>query len=280
MGVTMSAALDLFAELAITYRGATAHCRPGEPETNCRALIDRLISQHGMPHGRQVLLTFTETTGNADMMRGPLIMAVSDLLLHHRRWRDAGEAWLSSFDEIKLRDTWKTTKATRIKAKREVSAALLFVELERLLGPPILSKPPRVKREPKPPTSAVRIPIIERRIATGLQLLELKAKTHGHNELFSSLRRNAFPDLEPKLAMQAAAVAKRYGSRPEIFRRVGWRPLVQLSSPSLSTSARMRFEARILAGEDIRGVAVKRACGRLPSARPGRRQRSDSQLAA
>ena len=99
MGVTMGAALDLFAELGITYRDTALRCRPGEPETHCRAVIDRLIGDHGVPHARQVLMTFTETTGNAEMMRGPLILAVSDILLHHRRWRDAGEALLSSVDK-------------------------------------------------------------------------------------------------------------------------------------------------------------------------------------
>lgn len=115
-----------------------------------------------------------------------------------------------------------------------------------------------------------RVAPIEKRIASGLQLLELKVKARGDNELLSSLRRKAFPDLEPKLAMQAASVAKLYGARPEIYRRAGWRTLCQLASPSLPATARQRFEQRILAGEEISGIEIKRASGRLPTGRPGR----------
>jgi hypothetical protein len=48
----------------------------------------------------------------------------------------------------------------------------------------------------------------------------------------------------------------------------------------VSTITRQRFEARILAGEDVKGIAIKRARGRLPNGRPGRQERSTARLAA
>jgi hypothetical protein len=85
------------------------------------------------------------------MIVWPMVLAISDLLLSHRRWRDAGLAWLESFDNISLREIWRTAKAPRISAGREVIAALLFVELERRLGPPIPPKPQRGHIAPNPP---------------------------------------------------------------------------------------------------------------------------------
>src|ERR1700743_1485778 len=129
MGVTMQAAQNLFDELGITYRGPSDRCIPGQPETHCGPIVDRLIAEHGMPHARLVLRTFVESDGNADMMLRPIILAVSDLLLAHRHFREAGLAWLETFDKICLRDVWRTAKATRVKARREVVTALLFIEI-------------------------------------------------------------------------------------------------------------------------------------------------------
>jgi hypothetical protein len=129
-------------------------------------------------------------------------------------------------------------------------------------------KPPRpAKAEPKPPARVSRIPIIEQRIAIGLKLLELKAQSRRSND-YSELRKRHLGDIEPKLAMQAASVAKVYAQRPEIYRQVSWQALVDLSSPSLSMAARMRFEAAIIFGKHIDGRQVKRARGRLRSGRP------------
>jgi len=137
-----------------------------------------------------------------------------------------------------------------------------------------------VKREPKPIASVTRIAIIERRIALGLQLLELKAQTRGSSKLFSRERRKQIPDVDPSLAIEATRAARVYGQRPDIYRRVSWQALVELSSPSLTPRARLRFETAIIGGEDVNGRQVKLARERLPSGRPGPRQRSASRMAA
>ncbi|RZN14024.1 hypothetical protein CWO90_43755 [Bradyrhizobium sp. Leo121] len=54
-------------------------------------------------------------------------------------------------------------------------------------------------------------------------------------------------------------VARLYGERPEIFRTVGWRPLVELASSRTTAVPRRKFEARILNGERLRGAEIIRA---------------------
>jgi hypothetical protein len=55
-------------------------------------------------------------------------------------------------------------------------------------------------------------------------------------------------------------VARLYGDRPEIHRKVRWRALVELSSTTMPESRRQAFERRIVAGEneakDIAGPAA------------------------
>ena len=63
-------------------------------------------------------------------------------------------------------------------------------------------------------------------------------------------------------------VARAYGTRPEIFIRVSWDCLIRLSSPSMSTTARLDIEARIIAGERIVASDIDRA--RLTHAKPDR----------
>jgi len=54
-------------------------------------------------------------------------------------------------------------------------------------------------------------------------------------------------------------VARLYGDRPEIFGKVGWRVLEQLTSSMTSGAQRRKFEARILAGERVNGADIIRA---------------------
>jgi hypothetical protein len=51
-------------------------------------------------------------------------------------------------------------------------------------------------------------------------------------------------------------VARRYGDRPEIFSKVGWRVLEQLSSTATTEAQRQEFETRISAGERVNGAQV------------------------
>ena len=71
-------------------------------------------------------------------------------------------------------------------------------------------------------------------------------------------------------AVECARVAKAYGERPEIFRRLSWNALVLLSSPTMPPAVRRDLEARILAGEAIGGPDIVRARGKLKTGRPRR----------
>src|ERR1700722_14582677 len=162
MGESMSAA-ELFAELGIRYCAIARYRRPGLPWTHCDHVVDKLITEHGAPHARQVLMLFVETKGNAGMMVRQMIEAVSDILLHHKRWRDAGSALFESFDQISLSKIWETATATRIKARREILSALLFVELEKILGPSRPAKPP----------ARTQAEVVSRNLSLGMALLKI-----------------------------------------------------------------------------------------------------------
>jgi hypothetical protein len=54
-------------------------------------------------------------------------------------------------------------------------------------------------------------------------------------------------------------VARVYGERPEIWQKLSWQALVQLSSPSLPAKHREQFERRIIAGEVVKGPEIARA---------------------
>jgi hypothetical protein len=67
---------------------------------------------------------------------------------------------------------------------------------------------------------------------------------------------------------RALAPIGRHMNKPDIYRRISWRALTELCSPSLLTEQRERFEARILGGEDVKAAEIGRARVRLPSGRP------------
>ena len=53
-----------------------------------------------------------------------------------------------------------------------------------------------------------------------------------------------------------AGVARRYGDRPEIFSKVGWRVLKELASSVKPEAYRREYEAKILAGERVNGKEI------------------------
>jgi hypothetical protein len=59
------------------------------------------------------------------------------------------------------------------------------------------------------------------------------------------------------------AVADAFGSKPEIYRRISWRALIELSSPALPLAAREALEARIRAGEHVGAPAIRSIRGAL-----------------
>ena len=142
--------------------------------------------------------------------------------------------------------------------------------LKRSFEPPTVraaAEPARPQAPKKLPVRISRVALIEKRIEIGLKLIELKAKSRRNND-YSIMRKKHFGDVDPVLATEATRVARMYGDRPEVYRRASWRVLVELSSPSLSTSARQRFETAIRAGKTINGPQIARARGKMENGRP------------
>src|ERR1019366_1145209 len=166
----MRNALQLFESLEIEYVPSSEARRRGPRTTCCGLFVERLIRKHGLPHITIVLRTIIESEGNEGELIADVIGAVSDLVRTHPRWVNLGLAFIESFDQISLAQVRKTAKATGAQPLRDAIMTLLSVELEQILGPSKLPKPPRpvrVKLPPKPPRSVTRIPEIEKNIALG-----------------------------------------------------------------------------------------------------------------
>jgi hypothetical protein len=63
--------------------------------------------------------------------------------------------------------------------------------------------------------------------------------------------------------LEAMKVARVYGARPEIYRRLSWNALFELSSPKMAQSVRKALEAKIIAGESVTAPQIRKARGRL-----------------
>jgi hypothetical protein len=97
---------------------------------------------------------------------------------------------------------------------------------------------------------------VQKKLELGRRLLELRSKFRWGNE-FGRQRRRLF-DVDTLTACELMKVTRMYGGRPEIWQRLSWQALVQLSSPSLPAKHREEFERRIIAGEGVKGPEIAR----------------------
>src|SRR5664280_912533 len=139
----MSAALELFEQLGITYYSPTT--RPGSAQlaTCCKRFVGRLIKQHGLPHVTMVLRAIAESEGNGNALISDVIGAVSDIVLAHPRWPAMGLAFIEALDHVNLLDVRKTAKAANVHPLRVGVATLIAIELAKILGPSRPPKPPK-----------------------------------------------------------------------------------------------------------------------------------------
>jgi hypothetical protein len=77
-----------------------------------------------------------------------------------------------------------------------------------------------------------------------------------------------FPGVDQITASEAMRVARAHGTRPEIYRRLSWIALFELSSPKMAQSVRQAIEAKILAGQSVSASEIRRARGPLKTGRP------------
>jgi hypothetical protein len=253
----MSAALKLFADLGITYVPPNQQRRRGPMETNCLGIVDRMIRKFGLPHATITLRTVVESKGNESALIADIVDGVSDLILAHPRWANLGLPFIEAFDQVDLMAIRKIAKATAVQPLRAAIMTLVCVELEKILGPSRLPKPPkqpRIKSDPKPPLSLTRVPGVEKNIALGLELLALRSSIKGNCAFGRQVRRRF--DIDGQHACEVMKVARAYGTWPEIFTRLSWNALLMLASPTMPSAVRQELEARILAGESISGPDI------------------------
>jgi hypothetical protein len=173
----------------------------------------------------------------------------------------------------------KTAKATGVQPLRDAIMTLVCVELEKILGPSKLPRPPkspRIKIQPKPPRAETRVAGVEANVELGRKLVALRSQTKS-NRAYAGQVRAQF-DIDTMHAVECARVARAYGDRPEIFTRLSWHALTLLSSPTMPASVRQDLEARILAGESIGAPHIVRARG--TAGRPKRADRPAMWMAA
>lgn len=268
----MQAALALFEQLEIEYIPSSEASRRGPRSTCCGNFVERLIRNHGLETVTITLRAIVESHGNEGELIADVIGAICDLVCTHPRWINSGLAFLEAMDSVSLAEVRRTAKRTGVQPLRDAIMTLVCVELEKILGPSKLPKPPKLvkpKPEPKPPRSVTRIPEIEANIKLGLELLDLRTTTKC-NKKFGRLRRQL--DIDLIHASEVMRVARVYASKPAIWRAVSWRALVRLSSPKMSPAVQKGIEARILAGQSVSAPEIHRACGPLTAGSPKRRQ--------
>jgi hypothetical protein len=233
---------------------------PIDAET--RGIFQRMLYRQkyfgGDVRGRIVFIIrcITESSGNENALIGPVVSAVSSCVTSELTNR--GLQLIEAFDKIPLVSILETMRGLDLFREESLSYYLSIVVRNKLAA--ILqaarpaSKTVRVKSEPKPPRTVTRISAIERKIALGLQLENLKSKTSGIIE-FGRLRRKL--GVEPVSAQEALRVARLYGQRPEIYRCLTWLALVELSSPGLPLQARTEFESKIIAGDRFTHTQIR-----------------------
>jgi hypothetical protein len=97
------------------------------------------------------------------------------------------------------------------------------------------------------------------------------------NQKFGRAVRKQFDLHDPLHVAEMARVARLYGARPDVTRRVrNWRVLAALSGTMLSESARRAFEAQILAGEVVTAKSI--AAHASGAERKSGRRRNDAEI--
>jgi hypothetical protein len=239
----MSAALKLFESLGIVCVPIEKSRKRGPLETCAARIAEKVVADHGIEHATLVLRCITETSpANALQLTRPIILAVSDVLSAHQRFADSGLALLEAFDSIDLGLLWKTAKRAKV-TPRQAVAMLIFAELEKLLGPAVPPKLPKVKREPKPPKTLLRIAMNEDYIKVGLDLIEMR-EALAHNASFAHAVRRQFDDLDPRTAAEYMRVARAYSDKPAIYTKMSWQALLALSSPSMPDAVREAWKRK------------------------------------
>jgi hypothetical protein len=222
----------------------------------------------------KVILTIRcilESSGNEGALIGPIVSAVSSCVTPELTNR--GLQLIEAFDRIPLVSILETMRSLDVFGANSLGhyySIAIRNKLAAIMQPTDrpASKPVRVKRQPKPPRSVTRIPEIEKCIALGVELLRLRAGIPSNSRFGQAARSRGIDQLRASQVMRAARL---YADRPEIYRAVSWRTLLELSSPQMSPAVRQAFEARVIAGQKLTAPEIRRARGPLRGGSPKRR---------
>ncbi|MCS3896428.1 hypothetical protein M2171_005561 [Bradyrhizobium japonicum USDA 38] len=225
------------------------------------------------------LRCITESEGNEGALSEMNLRAVSSAI---GPFEDRGLALIEAFDQIPLLSVFEQMRALEYFYVSEAQGALeriLKHKLRRILPspPPPPSKEElrdarrRGLEEARQAARAAIVRSIGKRIELGIQLAELRTATP-NNRRFGSIVRKQFDIHDSVFVGELQRVAGLYGGRQDITGKArNWHVLVALASPSLPSSARRQFEAKILAGENVTAKTLppKRREGRgSPAGKP------------
>jgi hypothetical protein len=206
-----------------------------------------------------------ESKGNEGAFAEPYVSAVLSAV-GSEEFAGCGLELIEAFDdEIQLVDILETMRRLEFFPLSDVQGVLSQIvrnKLRRTLRPPqpepvrAPSKRERLAADRRAAATA-RLVEVERNLELGKKLLELRAATPNNRE-FGHLRTHRF-DVDALTGAAAVRVVRLYGDRPEIYRGVRWRTLVELSSAALSEGRRRALELRIIAGDTITAARVRRA---------------------
>ena len=119
-------------------------------ETGAASTLQRLLSDWGESHLREVLLSIVESNGSDRALTAPVIWAVSDFLLARPNW--FGSDWLDALDKIDLSALHESAKANRKAVQpRAAIAAILFERLRERL--PVMRRALYRRSKSGPPAS-------------------------------------------------------------------------------------------------------------------------------
>ncbi|WP_454616626.1 hypothetical protein [Bradyrhizobium cenepequi] len=225
------------------------------------------------------LRCISESEGNGCAALSDLtVRAISSVI---GPYEDRGLALIEAFDKIPLLGVIEQMRSLEYFYVSEAPAAferILKHKLRRLL--PSQPKPPTKKElreqarqakaaEEQAKHAAVRR-IIEQKLELGRQLSELRDNTP-RNTSFGHIVRHKFDLHHPNLVAEMIRVWKLYGNRPDITKKVrNWRVLAALTRTLLPEPARRKFEAKILAGENVTAKSIADKAAARKIRRPSR----------
>jgi hypothetical protein len=66
-------------------------------------------------------------------------------------------------------------------------------------------------------------------------------------------------DVDTQTGVELMRVSRAFGQRPDVYRRLSWQGLVELSAASMPWNIRRRLETAIMTGTKMTAVQIRRA---------------------